>query len=127
VEDEVENAGPLAGVAALLSAAAHPLVLMLAIDMPRMTGAYLRGLRELCNGRRGIVPEQAGFFEGLAAIFPKAAVAVASKILSANDHSMQHFVRKCAMLDLVKTVKVCAHEAALFQSLNSPGDLLIQT
>jgi molybdopterin-guanine dinucleotide biosynthesis protein A len=126
VEDGAENAGPLAGIAALLSAAAHPLVLILAIDMPHMTGAYLRGLRELCTGQHGIVPEHADFFEGLAAFFPKSAAAIALRNLSADDHSIQHFVRECVANDLVKTLSVSADEIALFQSVNAPADLLNQ-
>jgi molybdenum cofactor guanylyltransferase len=122
IEDEIKNAGPLAGINSALSAASHPLALILAIDMPQMTGAYLRGLCEQCTGQSGVVPKRDGFYEGLAAIFPKSAGAVAAKILASDDYSIQHFVCECACLDLVKIVRVSDIDTALFQNLNSPSD-----
>jgi len=123
IEDEINNAGPLAGIASLLAAAKHPLVLMLAVDMPYITDAYLGSLRKQCSGTCGVVPEVAGFYEGGAAIFPKSAGAIVSQILKGDDHSIQLFVRECAARDLVRITSVAAAEIALFKSLNFPSDL----
>jgi len=123
VEDTIKNAGPLSGVAALLSAAAHPLVFILAIDMPYMTGPYIERLRGECSGGCGAVPRKAGFFEALAAFFPKKAEALANEALRGEDHSMQHFVRECAARNLVKIVEVSMEEEPLFRSLDTPSDL----
>jgi len=123
VEDEIQNSGPIAGIASLLAAATNPLVLMLAVDMPYMTATYLRGLLEQCSAGCGIVPEENGFFEGVAAIFPKSAGAVADQVLLGEDHSIQHFVRECVAKGLVKIISVSKDEAPLFKSLNTPSDL----
>jgi len=123
IGDEVPDAGPLAGVAALLAAAANPLVMVLAIDMPYMTAAWLGNLREQCTQTTGAVPRKDGFFEGLAAVFPKSAHAIAGEALRGGDHSMQHFVRVCGERGLVKIIDVSGDDALLFHSLNSPADL----
>ncbi|MEI8342756.1 MAG: molybdenum cofactor guanylyltransferase [Verrucomicrobiota bacterium] len=124
IEDEIKNTGPLAGIATMLEAATNPLVLMLAVDMPYMTDAFLLSLREQSSVTRGAVPELDGFFEGVAAIFPKSAGVIATRILQGNDHSIQHFVRECVANEQVKIVTVSNDETALFKSLNAPSDLL---
>jgi molybdopterin-guanine dinucleotide biosynthesis protein A len=123
IEDEIKNAGPLAGIASLLAAAMNPLVMVLAVDMPYMTAAYLCRLREPCSGMQGAVPEADGFFEGIAAIYPKAAVTIAKQLLREEDHSIQHFVRECIAQDLIKVIRIADDEAGLFKSLNTPSDL----
>ncbi len=123
IGDVIKDVGPLSGVASLLSAAAHPLVLVLAIDVPYMTALYLERLRGECSAGRGIVPEKSGFYEALAAYFPKEAETLASAALRGEDHSMQHFVPECAARNLVEIIKVSVEEETLFRSLNTPADL----
>ena len=123
ITDELPGAGPLGGVASLLDAAANPLVMVLAIDMPFMTSPYLRCLLEKCSGNSGAVPRHRDFFEGLVAIYPKTARTLAREILRGDDRSMQHFVRECESAGLVETVDVGKDEEALFRSLNSAADL----
>lgn len=123
IEDEIKEAGPLAGVASLLAAAIHPLVLILAIDMPDMTADYLSELLRQCSAQTGAVAEKAGFLEGVAAIYPKAAEEIAIKMLRRGEASMQSFVRACEVQGLVKIVKANANDEAFFRSLNTPADL----
>ena len=110
VEDEIKEVGPLAGVAALLGAGKHPLVLVLAVDMPYITETYLRAFLSQCTPETGVVPEVNGFLVGVAAIYPKSAIAVATQVLKGENHSIQHFVSECAARHLLKI-------------LNSPLDL----
>lgn len=122
IEDEIEDAGPLGGVSALLSAAAHPLVLVLAIDMPLMTAVYLRHLLAQTSGECGVVPEQFGRYEGLAAIYPKTAKEIATEALGGRDHSMQHFVTACMARKLVAPVQITEAEISFFQNINTPEE-----
>src|SRR5207302_334798 len=48
IEDAVENAGPLAGIAASLQRCASPLLLVLAVDLIAMSSVYLRQMLENC-------------------------------------------------------------------------------
>lgn len=123
VTDDFKNAGPLAGIAALLARASHPLALVLAVDMPFMTGGYLATLVQQCAPGRGAVPERAGFCEGLAAVFPKTALPLAESALRGNDCSIQRFIRECAACNLVRMIPVPENQHSLFQNLNTPSDL----
>ena len=125
IEDEIKDSGPLSGVAAALQAAAHPLVLVLAIDMPLMTGDYLRRLlRHAFETGIGVVPEQHGRYEGLAAIYPKAAEELAAASLLGDDHSMQVFIAACVAQSLAVPVQITADEAPLFQNMNTQEEYL---
>jgi len=123
VEDEIREAGPLAGVAALLARARAPLLLVLAVDMPHMTSACLEGVLKRCTSEVGTVPKCGGFYEPLAAVFPKAALPLAQAVLSSGAPSMQQFVRDCIAARLVKENLVAEPDAFLFKSVNEPADL----
>ena len=127
LEDDIKEAGPLAGVSSLLRAAANPLLLVLAIDMPMMTAAYLGSLLHPCTPLCGAVPSRGGIFEPLAAVYPKAASAVAEESLSAGRFSMQQFVRECESRELVRIFPVSDEDASLFENLNTPTDLAGQS
>lgn len=122
VADDFKNGGPLAGIAALLAHASHPLVLILAVDMPFMMDDYLEMLIQQCSRGCGAVPECDGFYEGLAAVFPKTALPLAEAALQKSDRSIQRFVRECAVRNLVRIIPVTEKAFSLFQSLNSPSD-----
>ncbi|MCX6894634.1 MAG: NTP transferase domain-containing protein [Verrucomicrobia bacterium] len=70
--------GPLAGIERALHVAHAPLLLVLAVDLPDMTGKFLQKLIARCDPHTGVVPKRANGFEPLAAISPKSAVAPAS-------------------------------------------------
>jgi len=57
VPDRFPGAGPLAGLHAGLSAAAHELVLLLAVDMPFVDPDLLRHLVDLAPGFDAVVPQ----------------------------------------------------------------------
>src|SRR5581483_4203944 len=123
VEDQIADAGPLSGIESALEAAAHPLVLVLAVDMPWMTASYLKNLLQTCEPARGVVPKHDLLFEGLAAVYPKAARTVAMDALMSPDRSIQHFARECASRGLIKALHICEADAPLFRSVNEPSDI----
>ena len=122
IEDEIKECGPLSGVHALLGVAEHPLVLVLAVDMPMMTGGYLRGLiaRAFEEGY-GTVPVREGFYEGLAAVYPKASRGIAAGLLGGDDYSMQRYVAGCVDEKMVVPVEIDGGEIVLFQNMNTAG------
>ena len=123
VADTIGEAGPLAGVAALLARATHPLLLVLAVDMPFMTTAYLSTILKACGERIGVVAQHDGLYEPLAAAFPKAALPLAEAALSNGDHSLQRFVRDCFAAGLLEVYQIAVADLPLFRSVNSPTDL----
>ena len=71
----------------------------------------------------GVVPIRTGRFEALAAVFPKAALALAESRLAGTDRSLQGFCREAESAGLVRRWVVPPEHESLFRSVNSPEDL----
>ena len=124
VADNFPGLGPLAGLEAALRRASHPLVLVLAIDLPAMTTDFLSGLvHAAANSATGCVPRDDRWFEPLAAVYPRACLTLAEACLRDADHSMQRFVRLAAEQGFMRVCELMDSERALFKNLNEPGDL----
>lgn len=117
VADEVADAGPLAGVAAALQKCTAPLLVALAVDLPRMTTDFLRSLGH------GAVPRGPYGFEPLATVYPTTCLPLALHALQSGDFSMQSFVRQAIEQGLLAERAISAAESALFANLNTPSDL----
>jgi molybdopterin-guanine dinucleotide biosynthesis protein A len=122
LRDGSPGIGPLGGIAAALEAMSTDLLLVLAVDMPSMSSAYLAGLIEAA-GKTGIVPELDGFFQGLAAVYPRAASSVLGEVLEGTDHSIQHFIRRAMDCGLMVALQVPGKDRHLFRNVNRPSDL----
>lgn len=126
IADATPDAGPLGGIVPALRQSSQPLVLVLAVDLPRMTVGYLRGLLALCSEFSGIIPQDDTRFQPLAAIYPTAAGALAQRCLGLGD-SMQRFASLCVEAGLMNEQRITAHERSLFLNMNTPEDLLTVT
>jgi molybdopterin-guanine dinucleotide biosynthesis protein A len=123
VADIMRSVGPLAGICACLDLATTDLVVVLAVDLPRMTAAYLKKLVRQSTSVRGAVPERAGDFEPLAAVYPAMLRELAADRLRQGRYAMQDFVREALRRELVEAVPVKDADAAKFTNINSPEDL----
>lgn len=118
VADRFPGQGPLGGIAAVLEAAQFDRVLVLAVDLPRMQPNFLRKLMEAgC-----VVPEHDGWFEPLAAVYPKSAAAMAERHLLEGKRSMQDFVRELIRTGQVQSYPLDSCDLALFENINTPDD-----
>jgi molybdopterin-guanine dinucleotide biosynthesis protein A len=125
VADRRENAGPLAGIEAGLSAAAGPVALVVASDAPWLQPALLRLLAGQLEGDADaavIVSEHGP--EPLLAAYRSEVAAVASALL---DHGER---RMGALLDELRLISVEASvwrsvdpEGRSLRNLNVPADL----
>ncbi len=123
IPDEAPDCGPLGGLLAALRHCASPWLLVLAVDMPKMTPAFLRQLAEEAErSQRGIVPTLRGFPEPLAAIYPKTALPFAEAALHGGQFKLEPFIRALEAAGLVRLRRVPAEEAGLFTNWNTPGD-----
>jgi len=118
--DNFPGLGPLAGLEAALRRARHPLVLVLAIDLPAMTPDFLASL---LRGGTGCVPRAEGWCEPLAAVYPRTCRPLVGECLHADDRSMQRFVRVAAEAGLLTFRNLDPAERPLFHNANRPGDL----
>jgi molybdenum cofactor guanylyltransferase len=122
LRDRTPGLGPLEGVGAALASMSTDLLLVLAVDMPSMSAAYLAALVDTA-GQRGIVPERDGAYQGLSAVYPRASAAIAEQVLRSTDRSIQSFVKRLLRDGLADAKPVSDAEQVLFRNVNRPGDL----
>ncbi len=127
VHDEKPGLGPLAGLDAAHRVMTADWLLVLAVDLPAMTTAYLEILRERAlKSGVGQVPEMDGCYLGLAAIYPRAFLdRHLDAHLHGEDRSMQRFVRAGIAKDSLQAIAVADNERHLFQNANTPEDLKV--
>jgi molybdenum cofactor guanylyltransferase len=123
VADAIPEAGPLAGVTTALWKCTMPLLVVLAVDLPRMTTDFLRSLLAICGEGQGAVPRAADGFEPLAAVYPAGCACLAAAALRSGDFSMQDFIRQAIEQGLLVEREISEEETPLFANLNTPSDL----
>jgi molybdopterin-guanine dinucleotide biosynthesis protein A len=128
VRDVTPGVGPLMGLATALGAEEGAAVLVVAWDMPFVTGALLRALR--ARGERAGVAAApmhgaARWVEPLCAYYPPDALSVCRELLNSGER------RAAALLEVLPGVITLDDEALasfgnparLFDSVDSPEDL----
>ena len=123
VFDAQKDCGPLGGVASCLGACDAPLLAVLGIDLPLLPAEFLRDLLSKCTGQCGAVISLKGeYFEPLAAVYPRAMLALAEEQLAAGRLALQDFIRRGIESGLMRRVDVAVN-AQWFTNVNAPGDL----
>jgi molybdopterin-guanine dinucleotide biosynthesis protein A len=122
VHDEQPHAGPLAGVAAALKASSSQLVLVLAVDMPRMTPEMIGKIISRCNEAVGCVPFDSHGFQPLGAAYPISLLPIAEHLLCTGRYSMQDFVRQAINEGFVRPLELEPAEHVYFTNVNLPQE-----
>lgn len=122
IRDARPGEGPLAGIERVLACARHPWVVILAVDLPAMSSAFLRRLVAGCEPGKGVVPRLKGRFEPLAAVYPGSAWSEASARLFRGDRALQGFVSAVVAGGGLRVHEVTPEEIALFTNWNHPED-----
>jgi molybdopterin-guanine dinucleotide biosynthesis protein A len=115
--------GPLGGIERALHAAAWPQVLVLAVDLPWMTSAFLRKLAGRCDALTGVVPLLDGEPEPLAAIYPRRCHQLVRDCLLQDRLSARDFVEACARERAVRRFSVPDANVTCFANWNRPSDI----
>lgn len=123
IHDVFPNRGPLAGIEQALHLARSPLLLVLAVDMPVMTGAFLTKLLGECTINSGVVPRWEYNLEPLAAVYPKTSHRLAHTMLTEGFGAVNQFARLCAEAGLVRYHDLSPKDQACFSNWNSPEDI----
>jgi molybdopterin-guanine dinucleotide biosynthesis protein A len=131
LHDHHPDAGPLAGIEAALAAAADPLLLVLAVDMPQMNAVRLRRLAACCTQDRGVVPRVDGHMEPLAAFYPGRSIGLLRELWPPSPAAagtspaprVSMFAQRCAAVGQVQWLDLPAADACDFANWNSPADL----
>jgi molybdopterin-guanine dinucleotide biosynthesis protein A len=123
IADTSPSRGPLSGVAAGLGRLKTSHLLVLAIDLPRMTAEHLRKLWRMARPGVGVIPQNGEYFEPLCAIYPVEALALAEQMLNAGDASLQTLARKLVDCSQARIHRLREPEAALYLNMNTPADV----
>jgi len=124
LHDQKSGLGPLSGLHAALKAMTGEWLVVLAVDLPDMTAAFLQNLYHAALAKGcGLVPKFDGVYEGLAAIYPRSLADLCEKHLASNDRSLQRFVRQAMADGLLSTYSITEESRSLFRNVNRPTDL----
>jgi len=124
VPDAMPGAGPLGGIVAALHRSPHPLLAVVAVDMPWLDPALLRLLAArigdhdvaMCRTRRGLEP--------LHAIYARSALPVAEAALRSSDRSLRAVIARLRARTLAEEDWRAAGFSERFASnVNTPADL----
>ena len=122
VRDSGEH-GPLAALDAALARAAHPLVLVLAVDLPHMDAARLRALLALASPDRGVFPVGPdGRPEPLCAVYPKTGHAAVGAALASGRLALHRLLTDAAAAGWMRPAPFAAADLPAFANWNHPGD-----
>jgi len=127
VLDAAPSRGPLSGICACLARLETTHLLVLAVDMPRMTADHLRKLRGLTQPRRSLIPLDGDWFEPLCAIYSQSAESTAAACLAGTDNSLQRLARRLVEEQLATPYSLSAVEKSLYLNVNRPDDLSATT
>jgi len=120
--DVQPGCGPIAGIERALALARSEWVLVLAVDLPGMTSAFLGRLLALSDTGSGVVPETSRGLEPLAGFYPKRAHGIASDCLQTGRWALADFVTRCARAGLVRIWCCPSEDEPVFANWNAPAD-----
>ncbi len=124
VTDPVPDAGPIAGLAAVFAAARHPWVLVIAVDLPRLTTDYLQKLITSGAGRVGVVPRGSQGYEPLVALYPRCLLSeIQSALAKGESLSLQNLIHTGVTRSLLSPLPILPGETTVFTNWNTQNDV----
>jgi len=124
LHDREPGLGPITGIERALDSTESPLMLVLAVDLPMMTAAFLRELADRCDPLTGAVPKLKGQLEPLAAIYPRRCRYIARDYLLRSHRAARDFAEACLHERAVRTFQVRRSYLQCFDNWNSPTDVI---
>lgn len=135
LHDRLVDAGPIGGIESALAACSSSLLLVLAVDMPKMQVELLRELASRCSENVGAIPRVNGKIEPLAAFYPRLATGLIAELLSASWQNqfgressaapgksprVTWLAAECVGRGLAQFVEMTGSETQFFVNWNSP-------
>ncbi|MGH8018879.1 MAG: molybdenum cofactor guanylyltransferase [Opitutaceae bacterium] len=116
--------GPLAGIAAALAAARGDALLVLGLDLVRMTPHLLARIVGAAaqDGSVGAIPRLAGHAEPLASVLPRSLATQAAAQLQGDDLSLRSLARHAVDAGLARWFDIADHDSHAFVNWNHRAD-----
>jgi molybdopterin-guanine dinucleotide biosynthesis protein A len=122
VEDRCTGIGPLGGIEACLHAASHDSLLVLAVDLPSLSIAYINALLAQSKPGGGAIAVHQDFFEPLASLYPKSALGIAQALIAEGQYTLQRFAAACIGQSLASKWVVPQEFEHCLTNWNNPTD-----
>ncbi len=121
LHDGLADGGPMVGITAALERTERSHVMVLAIDLPRMTPEWLAARAAACSPTAGVVARRGEFFEPLAAIYPRELRWLAWEVLARAEYSLQRLLAAAVAAGLMQAYALPDPEMPLFENWNERG------
>lgn len=119
VPDQVPGQGPLMGIVSCVAAARHSRVFVVACDIPRLPEAMIRDMLRRARRADVVVPRTAeGRYESTMAVYGKAIVPVAQKLLAEGRRKIADLFREPSLT--TDTITLPAGD--WYRNINTPDD-----
>jgi molybdopterin-guanine dinucleotide biosynthesis protein A len=122
VADAAGFAGPIAGLLAAIDKMDTSHLLVLAVDLPRLTARAPQALRELCTESAGSVPCRDHAFEPLVAIYHRSAACTLRAQATAGRFGIQEWMCGAVARGEMRIWDIPEVLAPEFLNCNSPAD-----
>ena len=122
VVDAPGSSGPVAGLSAALKNCRHPHLLVLAVDMPKVSSDLIEELLARRKPACGVIPYIGEDPEPLLALYPREALGLAHQQLHQNRLKARDFARACEQSGLVKRFSCSNAQRPNFENWNQPID-----
>lgn len=122
VIDPPDNPGPLGAIVRCLEMAPLPL-LVLAVDMPRMTAEFLQSMIDECSdASRGLICKSSDGLEPLCAIYPPGALGLMKDALAEGCFRMRAVAERLVEAGWLRVRDLMPDEVPLFFNANTPEE-----
>lgn len=121
--DQTPGKGPISGLREALRWSPTDLVLLLAVDVPKITADYLQKLVTSAKPGVGALPTHGEFIEPLVAFYPKAALPVVKGLFEQEQYKLQGVTDAGLQAGWLNALPIAAEEEALFTNWNRPEDV----
>jgi len=125
IEDIYPGSGPLGGIHAALQGTGTDLNLILSVDMPLMTTAFLSWLTERARTAQEVivVPDAAGGLQPLCAIYRPSVREAAERVLRNGDYKIGHlFSQVPTRIITEQEIVASGFSTNIFQNINTPEE-----
>lgn len=122
VFDPPGNRGPLGAIARCLEVVGEGRLLVLGVDMPRLSVAFLRSLIEPRDAKAGAVCRSPQGFEPLCAVYPAGALELFRDLLRRGCLDLQTAVGRLLDAGLMRARGLRPDELPLFFNANTPEE-----
>ena len=125
IEDERPGRGPLSGIQAALRTTGTDLNLIVSVDLPLMTSAFLSWLLQQARDgeQRVTVPEAQGRLQPLCAVYHREVLGIVDDALAAGDWKVTRlFARTATRIIADSELEAAGFDPSIFNNVNTPED-----